>query len=661
MPGSGCFRSFLDSWLASSDSDLDAVTGPGLGAQGTRRPPPPEHGVASASGLGPTTAASHTLTDDELGEVPESLFDEAESVVPMDEGLTEALFARRPAAGARRAASEPPSKETRGRKPGTTSWKRVLAEFAADDGANLSRSDMNRAAANARWKAHRGAKAGGAQTSDRAQTGHAGSAVGSVPSAAGAAGSSAASASVPDPAEAQLALVPALPAAPLGGRARDAWSYESAVTFSKAFSSALEARVCALPRRAAKSDSLEWSIVNQSAKVSSLLALASIWGTTNKTISKKNMLIAAIIVIAKRHRFFSFLNQFVEQAAATRIANCPLLFVSKERFDAVQFRMRAEGGESSDSCIDEPIKESAQDIKEGALTKVLQVSVVFSALIRVGNQYHMLQTRGPTTLRAIESDATMFLVEGLRREATIPSWVKDYFKHCMRLVISDDASSNLAADLQMRFRSMEHCTGAITLLLRIVCAVHKEHRVAEVQYNTIGQDARGLLHSTLMAGYQGIMRKMRRCFRRILKRKLVWIKCDDAASAHLAAGELAREQREAIKGKFGQDPQQRLKGPRALKRQRCFLAISELFNGDWSQNQKIEHYCGGCCESWKALYKKTVRHISQVWARPPPWGESRWLGSLESVRWHGFWLNCHAIYEDVFHEAFPSEKDAKAE
>ena len=415
------------------------------------------------------------------------------------------------------------------------------------------------------------------------------------------------------------------------------------VTFSKHFTTALEARLSAIPElKKNLKMRVETQIVVQCTKILSTKVLSELLKVDPDTVVRKQRLIAATIVLAKRWRAFTVigqLNELLKSMAHSR----GLMAMQKIKYDGVSFRLVLDDADQAADDVDNPnaTKPDIYEEKPSVIAKLLQVTVVYACLWKVGERYLSITTRGPTTVRPLDADSAVCIVDGLTKEAGVPGFFKHAFDDFVRLVAADDAGSNGLADLTIWFlHNWQH-------LLKFVCSIHKEHRVCEIQLGTFASDSSGLRNSSLASQYAGVFRKVRAEMKAVIKEKLVF--------RPLAAGETGSSPeharyRQSVLAVFGEDPKGRCSGPQALKRQRRWLCLASKLNGNWEDEDSIEHWCPGplCCKDAEDCYKSICKHCINPLPRPPDYEQDRWLGSEGNGKWHGLWIGCHNLYGQAF-------------
>ena len=501
----------------------------------------------------------------------------------------------------------------RGRPRGSAVLRRLRAEAAAEI-PKKSRREIASAAAKARW-----AK----RTEERE--------VHEAPS-------------VPSPPAVSDAVVPFVPAGPSDDG--------TMVAFSEHFSTALEKRLSEIPQFKKEPElRVETEVVLQCTKILSTKVLSELLKVDADTVARKQRLLAATVVLAKRFRAFTVFEQVHALLGKLRPSFRPLVALQKVKYDGVSFRLVLDDVDHKDDDPEAPESTAPQqhEEKDCVVAKLLQVGVTYACLWKVGSHYMSVETKSPTTIRPLDADDARSIAHGLDKEAGFPPWLKEAFEFCVRLVTADDAGANGVADLLILLRNDWQ------LLLKFVCGIHKEHRVAEIQLNTFLSDSRGLLHSTLASQYAGVFRRIRRCMKNIVKKKMRYRRCAESGST---AGET--KYRQAVLAAFGEDPGARCAGPQAAKRQRRWMCLTGKLNGNWEDPDHIDHWCTGdhCCKDERDCYRQICKYVLNPLQRPPGWGTNRWLGSLNNHKWHGLWIAMHNLYGQAW-EMMNDKQDDK--
>ena len=555
---------------------------------------PAHDGLRAASGLMASFADSDT-------EMPERS--------PGEAAVADAPLVPMAEAGA----SEAVAKRAEGQKRGSATLRRLRREFLEKE-APMSREERARRAAQARWR-----KRSEAEESSREVA-----PADSLPAGV-------------------LALVPHVPP--------EACEPGTMVSFSKSFPTDLEALAAMKPVEPKRPNyQVESLLIMHSTQVLSMKAMAEVMRKDEKTVATKSRLLAAVVVLSRRYRMFKTFEDANQKQKDSRQRTVPLMCVQREQYDGVSFKLRVGEGASSDS--DQEHQGEKRDVtkdKAAVAAKLLQVTTGFACLWRCGGKCQSIISKGPTTLRPIEADSAPCLVDGLTKECNQPPWMREEFINNVRLVIADDAGQNGMADAYIAYIRQWQA------LLKFICSVHKEHRVADIQFQSFHNDSRGLLHSTLMNQYSGVWRKIRKCMRLIFKQKLKRV-VGGSASAE------AKRFREAVLSQFGNPPGAKVT-KRAAREQELWLAILRLLDGDWENWEEIMHYCSGpeCCKNRRMTLRQIWQFILKKLARPENWGEDRWLGSEVSVKFHGLWLFCHGLYHQAVMMAFEAKPSVSLE
>ena len=162
------------------------------------------------------------------------------------------------------------------------------------------------------------------------------------------------------------------------------------------------------------------------------------------------------------------------RAVHTHLANThqhvdAIQFIEQAKYDEMSLRVRLSEGKdySPDAGF------TGSELKEPALSKLLQIQVAYSALRDIktadgGCQHIMAVVKGPTTIRAIEKNNAESLKEGLVRQSQVPPWFRDEFRYHTRLITADDHPANNKADLSIAAGRSHY-----QQLLKYLCYVHK--------------------------------------------------------------------------------------------------------------------------------------------------------------------------------------------
>jgi len=126
--------------------------------------------------------------------------------------------------------------------------------------------------------------------------------------------------------------------------------------------------------------------------------------------------------------------------------------------------------------------EACKSIKEKAIVKLLNCTSTHAAIFEVDGEYVTVVAKSPTTIRSIEKNSAESLKAALQRQSSTPSWAREEFETCGRMIIADDHSANRKCDLSVAHDNREWqlaakflcfvCTRNIALLFCIGWSSH---------------------------------------------------------------------------------------------------------------------------------------------------------------------------------------------
>ncbi len=261
----------------------------------------------------------------------------------------------------------------------------------------------------------------------------------------------------------------------------------------------------------AKDLKTEQFLLANSRRLMSNTALAVATHLSSPTITRKRRVLACLLVLMKRVRCHELLKRFHLALLATVEDPTEVeaySFVCRYKYDEFSLKLR--------------VQEMMSGKPQPVIAKLLQITVMWSALFRRGEEFTQLNVPYPTTLRCMEKNDSSHLVNTVSSETTVPEWVKSTFTHKTRMPICDDAAQNNVADHAM-FREWPD-----EVLSRWICDAHKEHKTGQFMSQAFKQDTRGLLHFCLGFRYAGAGRTFIQALKLWMKPRL---RCYDAASS----------------------------------------------------------------------------------------------------------------------------------
>ena len=526
-------------------------------------------------------------------------------------GLQEALVAA-PTEDTAAASSAQPAMG-RGRKPGTVALRRMLEEVAHEHqeaANNTSLSEKRRAASNARWsKRSRDAICNDAGPGESSVVATAAGSVEDILSA---------SVHTVDPKSAQ------------------------------AIQAGLDKYKADGPHTDYKT---ELDLFNSLANITFKRVAAEAADTSVRTLTRKTRLLAAILVIARRHRNLMCVRRVHEylQSIAGNLPFRALAFLILEKFDGVSFLLSVP--ESAAKTTDEG-KTPAE--KETTIAKLLQLSIAHHCAWRLGDRRIALRFKQPTIMQSVESNSAECYKSALLRQMGDVSWAQSMFELAGRITMTDEAGPILKANASIA-QDLPWMK-----LLQVICKFHKKQKTAKMQLDVFDTDRSGAVNITLALQYGGSFRKLKRCMKGLIKQRLVCIPWGTDGP-----GREVIEQNEQFLALFcGAGEDDSLSGPGTANQLAYIIARRTLWNGMRGQ-RRIEHFENGCCPPGpKQTLRRIDKEIINKIRRPRGWNTDKWIGAKRPLQFVGEWLHSNFLLEDswelAFGTGFKAEKPASA-
>ena len=190
------------------------------------------------------------------------------------------------------------------------------------------------------------------------------------------------------------------------------------------------------------------------------------------TITRRRRLMGAFLTIFRQTRIialFHVLHRYFKEHYGNVRA---LHYWEKLKYDEVSMRV----------SVAEFPGEACKSIKEKAIVKLLNCTSTHAAIFEVDGEYVTVVAKSPTTVRSIEKNSAESLKAALQRQSSTPSWAREEFETCGRMIIADDHSANRKCDLSVAHDNREWqlaakflcfvCTRNIALLFCIGWSSH---------------------------------------------------------------------------------------------------------------------------------------------------------------------------------------------
>ena len=208
-----------------------------------------------------------------------------------------------------------------------------------------------------------------------------------------------------------------------------------------------------------------------------------------KTVARHSRIMAAVLMISRKLRSVASLkrvHEHLQQSALTEGCDFkPVAFVVKQRYDGVSLRLNIA------EAVNVDMRDNTQSTKcRTAIAKLLHTATSYHALWKVDKQYVSLVFSCPGLVQSLEKNTAEWQLEGLTTSMGDLSWAQTVFAHLLRVAVCDDAAMNEKTDLAMFMKQ------SFLKLLRFLCELHKEHKIAELQFSAfpVEKNRHGAFH-----------------------------------------------------------------------------------------------------------------------------------------------------------------------
>ena len=208
----------------------------------------------------------------------------------------------------------------------------------------------------------------------------------------------------------------------------------------------------------------------ESKHIASYNAIGKQLKVDKKTVRNKMRRMAALIVFGTKHRWWLSLRSIIEQLKATGNDYASILYVLKQRYDEFQTVLRVAAG--AEGIPEAWVREKKNTIR----AKIMQINTNHAALMRYKGRHFAIEVSFPTLLKPMETTEADCTADVLEDQDCMDSWAEEEFQEGARLAVSDSAASLGLAEFAL-FQKYEWRT-----LLRYLCLVHVGHRISELQW-----------------------------------------------------------------------------------------------------------------------------------------------------------------------------------
>ena len=501
------------------------------------------------------------------------------------------------------AVEAPPRVETRGRKKGSDKHQLDLRRLLSADAAPPAAAPATRrerASAAGKASAQKRREAGGARRA------HSSPASGSA-SASG---------------EASLALVPV---------AQAAASHSGSVPLFEQ-ERLQQALVVPIPQSEIMPTKVEKGVLAGCLRLMSKSLLADKLGCSSQTVTRRLRLLAFCIVMVRKawshtdlKSFDNWLYMTFPEEALRRLA-----FLLKVKFDEMSMR----------------VKVSTSGGYEYAVAKLLQITVRWAALWKVGDQYVRMRFALPSDVIPIEANQVRCYRRAIGACTKFPDEAK-LFESQTRMPIADQHPSNNGCDETFTRDFPEEVRH------RFDCHAHVENRVADKVFDVFPNDRKGLLHTTLACNFGGALLLIKTAMKMRMG-DMDWY--DQPAGA----GPAAAEYREKVFKVTCNPAETSAQKSRSLKTMLTFRK-KRMCTGRFKRRGRYEHFCKSrdCCRDRDHSIVQCREMVDEE-PGPAQWCTQRWTGFEDCCDFVLFWMLCHALFDLAFLDVFGSSIEPSA-
>ena len=373
----------------------------------------------------------------------------------------------------------------------------------------------------------------------------------------------------------------------------------------------------------------ELDLHRHSKQLISAAALSKQLGIHVTTIQRKMKLMASVVVLATRFRALrscQLIHAFLLKHCVSVI---PSLYVVKQQYDGVKLKLRVS------ELPPKAAKQLRAENKSSIHTQLMQVLISHAAVWQVDGRTLEWEAELPTVLKPMGSSHAEVVKDTVISQAAAPEFARQTFQSRARISCCDDHTSNAIADASIF--SDDH----LESLIRWICSIHKGHKCSELGWLVFRGDQKGILAAAMVHQHAGRHRAFLSGILWWLDKRLLWHDYGD-----FGPGEEAERYNAQVEETFGHSTDDRLSGPKAAERQKAGFARRRLLNGRRSNFRNPEHMCRNraCCRDREHCLEQIRVHIIEPLARPQPWAANRWLGVEDATDFVGLWLMTFGLY-----------------
>ena len=320
----------------------------------------------------------------------------------------------------------------------------------------------------------------------------------------------------------------------------------------------------------------------------------------------------------------------------------PRLYLSIRQYDETPLKLRvSHPSDSGGGKGDAPKKQTA---------KLFLTLWRHASMICAYNRGHFMgsccfEAQVPTRLQVIGSNTGPVIAKALHlQQQSLPHDIKarQSFQRSLDCVTTDNYSANHLAEKLLA----EHQGNTGSGFLHVTCAVHAAHGCAGAAFHLIPEFSSGLIKAALALN-SGQMAVFRKALEQVIEQKLV-VYYDGQPGIE------ADCYRRFVFQTFSQSSAKfKSSGPEVLE---------SLFNGNFAEQQEIQHFCRGCCTSKSETMAKMKHYALKILAGsiPKVFARHKWVGASECI---DYFARLHALgllrpaFERIWGKGLENQED----
>ena len=382
-----------------------------------------------------------------------------------------------------------------------------------------------------------------------------------------------------------------------------------------------------------------WSAIHQSASfqnVASKLCIA------RGTLQNRLRVMALMVVVFKRFRaahVITLIDAWLHSKHAGHVRR--LEWLCKFKYDEMSLVM----------TLPRP---GAVSGGEKHLTKLLQLTVSWSALWLVGNTPVTVSIKVPTQLKPIARNTAKCNFHGLVPQLQCPDVADDFEKKSLMAIADDHPANGLA---ESTIWSLAGGGEGGIALERFRCTAHKADKVGKFGSAPMTNDMRGVLHGCLSFQFAGVQSAFRKAMKAYIRRPGVF----KYKPWGEGPSQRAQDYNKLVFSLFYNDVASKKLGKQSKERIAWYHGVKSMFNGRLRIHSVVEHWCRGCCRNAADCLRRIDAIIDKMYF-PAVWKSSTWNECLQALDFLGLWSSIHGLLEPVFNLCmFPDGKKVNSQ